>query len=122
MHWLANIVALAIIAVACGEDTWPDVAEFCEDQLDLLRLNLDLPNGTPSHDTFVRVFRNMHLDAFETVFQAYAIDLPKAGKANGVMSAVRRWAWTARRSAGRLILSTSPVRSTWSVPGAALKT
>ncbi len=84
VHKLTNIVALAIIAVCCGEDTWEDVAEFCEDNIEMLKLFLDLPNGVPSHDTFGRVFRHLDPDAFEMVFQQYTDSLAKAGKAHGI--------------------------------------
>ena len=84
VHKLSNIVALAIIAVACGEDTWEDIADFAEENLEMLRLYLDLPKGVPSHDTFDRVFRHLNPNAFERVFQDFTADLAKAGKARGI--------------------------------------
>lgn len=48
---------MALYAVLCGADTWGDVAEWAEDNASWLRRYLVLAHGTPSHDTFGRVFR-----------------------------------------------------------------
>jgi predicted transposase YbfD/YdcC len=56
MHRLSDMLAIAILAVLCGADSWVDVATFGRCKLPWLRTFLALPHGTPSHDTFGRVF------------------------------------------------------------------
>jgi predicted transposase YbfD/YdcC len=55
-HLLLDIVAIAVLSVACGADDWCDMATFAELKLDWLKTFLALPGGAPSHDTFRRVF------------------------------------------------------------------
>jgi predicted transposase YbfD/YdcC len=55
-HLLLDILAIAILAVLCGAEDWPDLEEFGRRRADWLRGFLQLPGGIPSHDTFRRVF------------------------------------------------------------------
>lgn len=55
-HLLFDILAIAILSVACGADDWCDMATFAKIKLDWLKTFLKLPGGAPSHDTFRRVF------------------------------------------------------------------
>jgi predicted transposase YbfD/YdcC len=55
-HLLFDIVAIAVLSVACGADDWCDMATFARVKLDWLKTFLALPGGAPSHDTFRRVF------------------------------------------------------------------
>jgi len=55
-HLLIDILAIALLAVLCGADDWPEVEEFGKRRLAWLRGFLAVPNGIPSHDTFRRVF------------------------------------------------------------------
>ena len=55
-HRLFDIVAIAVLSVACGADDWCDMATFARVKLDWLKTFLALPGGAPSHDTFRRVF------------------------------------------------------------------
>jgi predicted transposase YbfD/YdcC len=55
-HLLLDIVAIAVLSVACGADDWCDMATFAGLKLPWLRTFLALPGGAPSHDTFRRVF------------------------------------------------------------------
>jgi hypothetical protein len=56
LHKLLDIVVIAICAVICGADSWVAVEEFGNAKRDWLSQVLEPPNGTPSHDTFGRVF------------------------------------------------------------------
>jgi hypothetical protein len=53
---LLAILAIAIRAVLCGAEDWPDLEEFGRRRADWLRGFLQLSGGIPSHDTFRRVF------------------------------------------------------------------
>jgi len=55
-HLLLDIVAIAVLSVACGADDWCGMATFAQVKLDWLKTFLALPGGAPSHDTFRRVF------------------------------------------------------------------
>src|SRR6185503_12814583 len=55
-HLLFDILAISVLAVACGADDWCDLATFAKVKLEWLKKFLALPGGAPSHDTFRRVF------------------------------------------------------------------
>src|ERR1700709_1961028 len=55
-HRLFDIVAIAVLSVACGADDWCDMAMFADVKLEGLKTFLALPGGAPSHDPFRRVF------------------------------------------------------------------
>src|SRR4051794_6120783 len=55
-HPLLSIVVIALCAVIANCDDWQQVEAFARERRDWLATFLDLPNGTPSHDTFERLF------------------------------------------------------------------
>jgi predicted transposase YbfD/YdcC len=55
-HLLIDILGIAILAVLCGAEDWPDIEEFGQRRAAWLKGFLQLPHGIPSHDTFRRVF------------------------------------------------------------------
>ena len=55
-HRLLDIVVIALCAVIADADTWQEVEAFGRERRDWLAGFLDLPDGTPSHDTFERLF------------------------------------------------------------------
>jgi predicted transposase YbfD/YdcC len=56
LHNLWDIIAITILAVVAGADSWVEVANYGLKKLDWLKTFLELPNGIPAHDTFGRVF------------------------------------------------------------------
>lgn len=58
-HQLIDIVAIAILAVISGADSWRAIETFGQAKLEWLEKFLALPNGIPSHDTFARVFARL---------------------------------------------------------------
>jgi predicted transposase YbfD/YdcC len=71
-HPLGDILLIALCAVLSGADSWEDVAEFGSAKEAWLRsLGLRLPNGTPAHDTFNRVFAALDPVAFQACFTAW---------------------------------------------------
>lgn len=68
MHRLSDMLAIAILAVLCGADSWVDVATFGRCRFAWLRTFLSLPHGIPSHDTFGRVFGRLDPVQFEKCF------------------------------------------------------
>lgn len=55
-HLRFDILAIAVLSVACGADDWCDLATVAKFRFAWLKTFLPLPGGVPSHDTFRRVF------------------------------------------------------------------
>lgn len=83
-HDLKEMILMALCAVLCGADTWVDVAEWAEDNEAWLKRYLRLEHGTPSHDTFGRLFRLLDAQVFEACFREWISDL--AGVVSGVVA------------------------------------
>lgn len=83
-HDLTEMILMALCAVLCGADSWVDVADWAEDHEAWLRRYLVLAHGTPSHDTFGRVFRLLDGKAFEASFRTWIGGL--AGAVAGVVA------------------------------------
>jgi predicted transposase YbfD/YdcC len=83
-HGLREMILMALCAVLCGADTWVDVAEWAEDNESWLRRYLVLARGTPSHDTFGRVFRILDAAVFERCFRSWISGL--VGVIEGVIA------------------------------------
>jgi predicted transposase YbfD/YdcC len=81
---LREMILMALCAVLCGADTWVDVAEWSEDNEVWLRRYLTLAHGTPSHDTFGRVFRVLDATCFEQSFRCWIAGL--VGAIDGVVA------------------------------------
>ena len=82
LHWLLDIVAIAICAVICGADNWVDVENFGKAKRKWLQTFLELPNGIPSHDTFGRVFARLDSEQFQDCFRSWiqAVSVVTAGQ------------------------------------------
>jgi predicted transposase YbfD/YdcC len=71
-YLLSDILLLAVSAVMCGCEGWQDIADWTEDAFPFLRpLMLQPQHGTPSADTFRRVFSRLCPQAFERCFTAW---------------------------------------------------
>ena len=77
-HDLLDIIAIAICAVICGADSWVDVAKYGAAKHDWLEGFLKLPNGTPSHDTFGRVFAALDPVQFRACFADWVAEVADA--------------------------------------------
>ena len=65
-HNLQDMIVVAICAAICGANGWADVERFGKAKIDWLRQFVPLTNGTPSHDTFGRVFAMLDPTEFYT--------------------------------------------------------
>src|ERR1700689_2296194 len=79
-HSLDNLLAIAILAVLCGSESWAAVEAWGRGNLEWLSLWLDLSHGIPSHDTFDRVFALLDPLAFEKCFMTWTAALIEQGK------------------------------------------
>lgn len=71
LHKLGDILAIAILAVICGAETWGEIEDFGIARYKWLQTYLELSNGIPSHDTFNRVFSIISPEEFEKRFVAW---------------------------------------------------
>lgn len=74
-HILVEIVAMTLCAMIAGADDWTEIAEFSKQKKEWLKTFLKLPNGTPSHDTFGRVFSMINPNEFGQCFIAWLQDV-----------------------------------------------
>ena len=81
LHRLTDIMAIAILSVICGAETWIDIEEFGLARHEWLSNFLELPNGIPSHDTFNRVFSLIDPKEFEKRFTSWVRGI--SGKLKG---------------------------------------
>ena len=81
LHPLENIVAITIVAIICGMETWEEVSLFGEARHYFFSKFLDLKNGIPSKDTFRRFFAALDPKVFEHHFSQWVKSL--AGKMCG---------------------------------------
>jgi predicted transposase YbfD/YdcC len=68
---LLEVIFVALAAVLCGAEDCTDMATFARAKLDVLRRVVRLEHGTPSHDTFSRVFRMLEPEPFEAAFAKF---------------------------------------------------
>ena len=76
-HELKDIVIIAILAIISGANNWVQIADFGESKEEWLKTFLILPNGTPSHDTFNRVFSRLDPDQFKAGFISWVKSISK---------------------------------------------
>jgi DDE_Tnp_1-associated len=78
LHLLLDIIVIAICAVLCGANTWPEVVTWAQRRQPWLRRFLSLPNGIPAHDTFERLFDRLDPVAFQGCFRAWIVAVCEA--------------------------------------------
>jgi predicted transposase YbfD/YdcC len=76
-HMLLDILVIALCALICGADDFVAIARFGQAKEVWLRerLELELPSGIPSHDTFGRVFAHLDPEAFGHCFLAWTQEM-----------------------------------------------
>jgi predicted transposase YbfD/YdcC len=76
-HSLVNILVMSLCAVIANAEGWDDIADFAEDRRTWFEEFLDLPHGTPSADTFRRVFERLDPKAFNECFVTFVKSLAR---------------------------------------------
>ena len=71
LHPLMNVLIMALCGSLVGADGWDDLADFAEDNESWFATFLELPYGTPSADTFRRVFEALDPRALELSLQQW---------------------------------------------------
>jgi predicted transposase YbfD/YdcC len=82
VHPLPQMIVMSLVAILCGSDGWEDVAEFCDAREEWFGAFLELPRGTPSHDTFDRVFARLVPEQLENMLRRWmtALQIASGGK------------------------------------------
>jgi predicted transposase YbfD/YdcC len=78
LHDLQEVIVIALCAVIAGAQDWQEVETFGRKRRDWLKGFLRLPNGTPSHDTFERVFDRLNPHAFQHCFREWVRAIQQA--------------------------------------------
>ena len=79
-HDLLDIVVISVLAVICGANHWPEIADFAQTRAKWLGSFLRLPSGIPAVDTFRRVFAALDVEAFNRSFMAWTQSLTETVK------------------------------------------
>jgi predicted transposase YbfD/YdcC len=75
-YLLCDIIFLAVAAVMCGCEGWQDIADWTADAFVFLKpLMVQSQHGTPSADTFRRVFARLAPESFERCFVTWTESL-----------------------------------------------
>ena len=70
-HRFLDILTITILATICGADTWDEIEDWGNTNLEWLKSFLVLENGIPSHDTFNRVFQMIDPKKLHEAFQTW---------------------------------------------------
>lgn len=75
---IEEILLITFLAVICGAESWNDIENFGKAKLPYLRKYLPFNNGTPSDDTFRRLFRCLASSEFQKRFASWmkTVQLP----------------------------------------------
>ena len=65
---MIDIIAINICATICGANNWEAVAAYGITKYEWLKTFLALPNGIPSHDTFIRLFARLKSEELQSCF------------------------------------------------------
>ncbi len=77
-HKFCDIMTISLLCALCGGETAVDMADFGVAKEDFLRDFLELPHGTPCHDTFSRLFRLIEPQSFQRFFDKFRADFAQS--------------------------------------------
>jgi predicted transposase YbfD/YdcC len=97
-HDLVEVIVMAVLAVICNADGWPDIRQFCAVREEWLRTFLGLRSGVPSPSTFRRIFTALDVDAFNAAFMKWTQSLvgSLAGKLVAIDGKTLRGSYSSR--------------------------
>jgi len=67
-HLFLDVIGLALLATLAGAQCFTEIEDFCKLHVRWLKNYFQLPNGIPSHDTFLRLFSALHPFEFQKCF------------------------------------------------------
>lgn len=83
-HPLESILYIVLCGTMAGLDSWVGFQDYAEEHAELLGTFIDLPHGTPSHDTIARVISALDVEEFLISFEGFTEKLSERVK--GVIS------------------------------------
>jgi hypothetical protein len=97
-HPLSDILAVAICTYLTGGTDYQDMYLFCKERGESLKGSLlSLPNGSPSADTFERVFKHLDSQSLKTCLYTYGNEiLDSLAEKQTVTEPVEVLYWTAK--------------------------
>lgn len=79
-HRLIDVVLIALLAMMSDQDDAQGFEDWGKHNEKWLRQFLELPNGIPSQDTFLRVFAMLDAEAFRACFLTWVAQLKSAAR------------------------------------------
>lgn len=67
-HLFLDIIGLSLFSTLAGAQCFTEIEQFCKLHGDWLKNYFQLPNGIPTHDTFLRVFSAVNVSEFQQCF------------------------------------------------------
>jgi len=101
-HSLIDIVVVSVCAVVCGAETWEDIEDYGEENIEWLKRFLKLENGIASHDTIRRLFIRLDPQALQQCFMNWVLAVRKQTKGDVVAIDGKTLRRSADRAAGRM--------------------
>lgn len=98
-HYFGEVLFIAQAAMVSGMDDFEVFERFAEEREDWLRNWLKLPNGTPSDDTFRRIFAALDPESFATCFVGFT-----AADKSDALHLVSAWATATGLTLGQLLV------------------
>lgn len=74
-HLLGDLVFISVCAVIAGADGPKAIGVWAQSNRNWLELQLELPNGIPSHDTIGRLLATLKPKAFQSCFESWITSL-----------------------------------------------
>jgi predicted transposase YbfD/YdcC len=73
-HPLVDIIILGFCGVLAGCEDFVEIAEWAKEHEAVFSTFLELPHGSPSHDTFNRVFAMLHASTLQAVLLPWLLE------------------------------------------------
>ncbi len=74
-HYFGEVLFIALAAMVSGMDDFEDFERFAQEREEWLRKWLKMPHGTPSDDTFRRIFTALDPEGFSECFIQFSASL-----------------------------------------------
>ena len=76
-HNFHAVITMAVCAVLCGANSFEGIADYAFCKTNWFKKFFDLPNGSPSADTFIRIFSLIKPEVFEKCFLSWIQSVKK---------------------------------------------
>lgn len=129
-HYFGEVLFIALAAMVSGMDDFADFERFAQEREEWLRKWLRLPSGTPSDDTFRRIFTALDPEGFSECFIEFSASLCRrlgqelvaidsktlrgsfnAADKSDALHLISAWATSSGLTLGQLLSTRKPTRS-----------